>query len=177
MGRDDKYQETLEQLASSELASAPAEDRSFSKEAVAEDIRNEIKDEITRRSRVTTSLRIEFGSYMMRRFVAKEFFKKIFFWITMGILVVALIFFGFILVRITRQPLNGNFEGIAAFVTAVVGGITALLVLPNIIANYLFNKEEDMAVAKWLSEMATQDSTELNSLLPNDKEDDAKTEK
>jgi len=134
-----------------------------------ESIRKELENELAHRDAIATGLQEELGNYLMARLKEKEKMKRLFFYITIGILLVSLGFVGFLLVRITNQPLNGNLEGIAAFVTAVVGGITALLALPNIIANFLFNKKEDEKITEFISDTASRNFSELDKLLPDEK--------
>jgi len=164
-----EYIEALQNFARTPEAGSPrledgnADEQSASQDASEsvreENIRKRIED-ITHRIEITTGLREDFGNTFLAQLKTKEQLKKTFFKITMGMLVVALLFVGGIISKITKQPLNGNGEAIAAFITAVVGGVTALLALPKIIADYLFNKEEHVAITSLLSEMIKKDSTE-----------------
>ena len=167
---ENTYYDFLERIKSSTKSTDaydPVESEESGSESAREtSIRKRLED-VARRSEVTSGLNMNYMAFLLERFQTKETLKKSFYKITMGILIVALLFIGLILFRITANSVN-SLEGLAAFVTALGGGLTALLVLPRIIADYLFNKEEDIAVVKWLSEMVKQGSPELDEFLPKD---------
>ena len=116
-------------------------------------------NELEKRSKVATILLYQFGNAFITRFKRKEVFKFVFFCITMALLLAILIVCSILVLRLS-DSLKENPEEITAFVTAVVSGITALLGLPLIIANYLFNKEEDKSITDLLLKFTSNDSEE-----------------
>ena len=136
-------------------ASAPSKEKASQKALKLELDRRRIENE-AHHNQITDDLQENIGKAFMCQLETKEKLKKWFFGITMVTLVASLVFVGFILVRVTKG-LNGHWEGFAAFVTALVGGITALLALPNIIAQYLFDKNEHESIYNLLSQMIRRD--------------------
>jgi len=162
-----EYIKTLQNFVGVQEAEPPNPNQNGNESVIEQSVRKRLADD-SRRREITTSLQKDFGNAFLGQLKTKERLKITFFIITMCLLVVALFFVGYILNKITKQPLNENTEAIAAFITAVVGGVTALLVLPRIIADYLFNKEEHVAITALLSEIINKDSPQLDELLPKE---------
>jgi len=129
------------------------------------------KNELEHRSEIITSLLDQFGEVFVSQLKTKEKFKKLFFWVVMSLLVIVLFVCGILVFRLTEEPLKGNIEGIAAFAAAIASGITALLGLPKIIADYLFNKEEDKSITTLLIEITKNDSSERHDLIEADRKE------
>jgi hypothetical protein len=75
----------------------------------------------------------------------KLFLKNIFFWIIMGIFII-----------VTATPIlvvilvnsNNTLAFISSILAAITQTLASIIILPKIVAEYLFNKEEDVATLK-----------------------------
>jgi len=139
--------------------SSEDDETSFSKHAI---------NQLERRSETITRLLDQFGIIFVSQLTTKEKLKVIFFCITLLLLIIVLVVCGILVFRLSREPLKGNLEGIAAFASAIGGGIAALLGIPKIVAEYLFNKEEDKSITSLLIEITKNDSSERHDLIEAD---------
>lgn len=117
-----------------------------------------------RNDHLTTFLE-RYSNVYVHRLEQKEALKKWFFAITLSLLGLALVgaacFSAYILRKLGTEHFR---DGLPALITAIASAMTALLALPTIIANYLFNKEEDKEIVKLLADVFKTDSTDRQHL-------------
>lgn len=116
-----------------------------------------IKDEnVEKRNEYYTDLVENFKDSLAYNDYNKQTYKKAFFWTTLILLigVVAVSIIGTILVICFLQD---TVSVITAISTAIIGMLSSIIVLPKIIAKYLFNPEEDKPVAKMVQQMIEYD--------------------
>ena len=121
--------------------------------AQAVDWNEQHAQQISRRDETTSELFENLKNSLVVQLKTKEDLKKSFYRKTMLLLQVVLVVCGIAVIVLAFSPS----KNITAFVSAVVGGISALLVLPKIIANYLFNPEEAKEIAGIMKEIFTKD--------------------
>jgi hypothetical protein len=86
----------------------------------------------------------------------KLFLKNIFFWIIMGIFII-----------VTATPIlvvilvnsNNTLAFISSILAAITQTLASIIILPKIVAEYLFNKEEDVATLKIVELMQAYSET------------------
>jgi len=92
--------------------------------------------------------------------------KKIFFWLCMVILIISSIcVIAFPLIAIFCTSFNNDIANfITICVTSVISFLTSFLVLPKIIAEYLFNNEEEKNMVQIISSIQDYDKHIRNNL-------------
>lgn len=108
----------------------------------------------------------EYGRSLHEDLKSKRFLKKVFFWVIVGIMVAVIFAFGFALIRsfilIKNAENNGN-ELVPTLllqaITTVSAVLTSILVLPKIIANYLFNPKEERAIRTMVDKIQKYDAS------------------
>jgi len=108
------------------------------------------------RDHINTILYQEYKYTLIKRFRRKEFFKSIFFWFILALLIGSISGVGGIIYILSDDPGPNS----AAMVSAIIGLVTTLLGLPLIIAKYLFNKDEDKYITEQMFSMQDSDRKE-----------------
>lgn len=104
---------------------------------------------------IDTILSKELQRTLIKRLRKKERFKTIFFILTMLLLVSVVIGACFIVWFLVQR--ENPKENAAAIITAIGGLVITLLGLPTIIANYLFDKDEDEPITRQLLNIRDND--------------------
>ena len=113
------------------------------------------------RNYINTILYQEYKYTLIKRFRRKEFYKSIFFWLSMILLVGTVVGAGGIIWYFTNK---GEQQYTAAIITAIIGMVTTLLGLPLIIAQYLFNKDEDKSITDQMFSLQDSDRKEREAI-------------
>jgi len=122
------------------------------------------------RAEAMTKLLEEFKEHYVKQIKTKESLKKCFFGLTMGSLAFVLI--GCVVLICYLLPIDDSLEAFAGVITALVGGITSLLAIPKIIADYLFNKNEEQSIKEIFIEIAKADAPERCNALDAERKKD-----
>ena len=92
-----------------------------------------------------------------KRFRKKERFKSVFFYLTIFLMVAVVIGASYIIWLLVKNP---SPNGTGTVITAIAALVATLLGLPTIIANYLFDKEEDGSIGNQMTGMRDSDTKE-----------------
>jgi hypothetical protein len=115
------------------------------------------------RNCINTILYQEYKYTLIKRFRRKEFYKSVFFWLTMALLIGTVVGACIIIWSLANKSTPEN-PNTAAIISAIVGLVTTLLGLPSIIAKYLFNKDEDKTITDQLFSLQDSDRKEREAI-------------
>lgn len=111
------------------------------------------KSEAEKRDAGRTLIQKKSFSFLLTQLGIREFLKIVFFSLVLALFFAAL-FFSRDLIH--TLSLRDNIDA-AALISAVVGGLSVLIGLPMVIANYLFNKEESTAIIGLIQQVILSD--------------------
>lgn len=121
--------------------------------------------QINLRDSLYTELLTTFISQYSSRNKKKEENKWRFFWITIISFFLFMMFVAISLIILSfKLPSSQLISALPAYITAIVGGISVIIVIPISISKYLFNPDEDKAMLKMVQKMQDYDlkkSTDL----------------
>ena len=111
--------------------------------------------ESDKRNKGRTKIQSKSFSFLLAQLCSREVLKVVFF-----VLVVVLFFTALFFSRDLIHTLSMREDiDVAALVSAIVGGLSVLIGLPMVIANYLFNKEESTAIIGLIQQVILSDRT------------------
>lgn len=118
------------------------------------DLNKRLNDGLGNRSDSYNLILDHYEKYIQKTMDVKTFNKKVMFWVSIGILVASVLgTFGFLIFNKT--------ESISMLLTTVVplvvSFLTVFIIIPRLITEYLFNKDEEKYMTELLSKMLEHD--------------------
>lgn len=121
------------------------------------------KNELFNRDRVYSDILVAFKNIYKERQLKKEKYKWRFF------IMVCLILFVFVLLisvvvflLIVKIDVDELIDFVPVIITAIASMLSSILIIPTVIAKYLFNPEEDNKITEMILEMQKQDLENKN---------------
>lgn len=128
------------------------------------------KESMKRHNEYYDNILCSYSDKLKGNLAQKHFYKKIFFWICVSILIVILLFFigitwwiaGYVL---GNPDITFDLAGIVSVITGTaVTFLTSFMILPKIITDYLFNKDEEKNMMQIIENIQKHDLTIRNDI-------------
>lgn len=150
ISRDSDFKQVLTTVANNDFSNIVS-DRDFK--------------QIYLRDSLYTDLLTTFISQYSSRNEKKEENKWHFFWITVISFFLFIVFIAISLIILSAKlPSSQLVSALPAYITAIVGGISVIIVIPTSISKYLFNPDEDKAMLKMVQRMQDYDIKKVTDL-------------
>lgn len=145
--------------------------------------RNLPEDKDLRNNAILNNFRSEHGRIMnehateytelLRAYIAnskssakqKKWFKTTFFLVSIAMLVCSFLLFGLISIKLMEKEWKSiDVTALAGLISSLVGLLSLYIVIPEIIARYLFNQKEDEDMTKIVESVQNYDEKVFNSM-------------
>lgn len=116
-------------------------------------------------SREYTDLLKEYIENSKKTSVQKKLFKSVFFWVSVSTLCLSFLLFAGICIYFSLQDFSEiDIEGISGLISSLIGLLSLYIIIPKIIAKYLFNVKEDKHMAKIVKSVQKYDAKVFENL-------------
>lgn len=154
----------------------------------AEEVKEVKKDDGLKRNEIMNTLAEEHGKAMsahsaeytklLEEYIAnskktstqKKLFKNVFFWVAISTLCLSFLLFAGICIYFSLQDFSQiEIEGLAAPISSLVSLLSLYIIIPKIIAKYLFNVKEDKHMAKIVKSVQKYDAKVFANINTDEK--------
>lgn len=148
----------VKNLFESELEEVP-KDEYMKRNSIINVFISEHGKSMNEHSREYTKLLEEYIKNSKKTSKQKKLFKNVFFWVAIGTLFFSFFLFAGMCIYFSLQDfLKIQIEDLSGLISSLVGLLSLYIIIPKIIAEYLFNVKEDKHMAKIVKSVQKYDS-------------------
>lgn len=168
MGDNSKDEKIIDSIENSGMVESP-DDSDFNKNALMNEVKKDHGTSMNNHSNEYTKLLKHYIKNSKETFKQKLKFKKTFFWISVVILLVSFFFFCGINIYVLIKGIDKiNINQLSGLASSLVGLLSMYIIIPKIIAKYLFNVQEDKNMAKIVKSIQEYDEEIFRNISMNE---------
>ncbi len=123
-----------------------------------------------------TELLAEYINNSKESSIQKRRFKNVFFWVAISMLVLSFMLFVLLCGSLFFKMDNVKITSLTSFISSLIGLLSLYIIIPKIIAKYLFNIKEDKNMTKIVKSIQTYDEKVFANMNTINHETDPKEE-
>lgn len=160
----DKNNKQIDGLFNKEIRTLP-EDKDLKSNAILNNFKIEHGRIMNEHAEEYTGLLREYITNSRNSARQKKWFKTVFFIVAVSMLASSFVIFGFISVKLIGKGWKDvDTTALAGLISSLVGLLSLYIVIPKIIADYLFNQKEDENMTKMVESIQVYDEKIFSSM-------------